>query len=71
MNLFLRRHLSEHVHAVCPRIIEDLVSRLQAVVTTADASMLRRVGESVLLRTALCLKIDGGRLNEYCIGFMI
>jgi hypothetical protein len=42
MDIFLWGHLEEHVCAVPPGIIGDLVARLQAAVTTVDANMLKR-----------------------------
>jgi hypothetical protein len=39
MVLFLWGHLKEHVYAVPPRIIEDLVARLQPAGTTVDAEI--------------------------------
>jgi hypothetical protein len=40
---FLWEHLKVQVYAVLPRAIKDLVARLQAAVTMADANMLRLV----------------------------
>jgi hypothetical protein len=51
-------HLKERVYAVCPRIIGDLVARLQAAVTAVDAIMLRRVRENTVWSTAVSLEID-------------
>jgi hypothetical protein len=50
----------EGISLVPPRTIEDLMARLQAAVTTVNASMLRRVQESAVRRTAVCLEMDGG-----------
>jgi hypothetical protein len=40
MGVFLWGHLKEQVDAVTPRTIEDLVARLQAAVTTVDATTI-------------------------------
>jgi hypothetical protein len=61
---FLWGHLKEQVYVDPPRTIEDLVVRLQAAVTTVDANMLRRVRENAVRRTAVCLEMDGGRLEH-------
>jgi hypothetical protein len=53
MNFLLRGCLKEHVYAVFPRAIEDLVVRFQAAVTTADADMLGRVQENAVRVIAL------------------
>jgi hypothetical protein len=42
-------YLKEHVHAVPPRTIEDLVARLQAAVTSVDACILSRAAQCSLL----------------------
>jgi hypothetical protein len=39
MDFFLWGHLKEHVYALLPRTIEDLVARLEAAVTTVDGNM--------------------------------
>jgi hypothetical protein len=54
------RHLKDDVYALPPRTIEDVV----AAVTTVEANMLRRVRENAVRRTALCLEMDGGRLEH-------
>jgi hypothetical protein len=43
-------HLKELVHAVPPRTTEDLVTKLQAAVTTVDANMRGRVRENAMRR---------------------
>jgi hypothetical protein len=43
MDFFLWEQLKEQVHAVPPRTIKDLVTRLQAALTTVEANMLRPV----------------------------
>jgi len=60
-DIFLWGYLKEHVYAVSPRSIEDLMARLQAIVATVDSNMLRVVQENVLRLTAVCLEVDGGR----------
>jgi hypothetical protein len=47
------------VHSVPPRPIEDLIARLQPVVTTLDTNTLRRVVENTLRRIAATLDMDG------------
>jgi hypothetical protein len=56
--------LKEHVCAVPPSSIDDLMASLQAVVTAVNANMLRRVPENAVWRAAICLDIDGGRLEH-------
>jgi hypothetical protein len=48
LDFFLWRHLKEHVYAVPPTSIDDLVARLHTAVTIVDAGMLRRVKENTL-----------------------
>jgi hypothetical protein len=43
MDFLLWGHLKEHVYAVPPRTVKDLVARLKTVVTMVDVKMLRRV----------------------------
>jgi hypothetical protein len=43
MDFTLWGHLKDHVYAFPPWNIEDLIARLEADMTTADANMLRRV----------------------------
>jgi hypothetical protein len=43
MNVFLWGHLKEHVYAVPPRAIKDLMGRLQAAVTMVDAHVCVKV----------------------------
>jgi hypothetical protein len=50
MNFILWGHIEEHVYAAPARTIEDLVARLQAVVTTVVANMPRRVQENAHCR---------------------
>jgi hypothetical protein len=64
MDFFLWGHLKEQVYAIPPRTIEDLVARFKAAVTTVDGSMLRRVRENSVPRTAVCLEMDGGRFEH-------
>lgn len=45
MEFFLWGHLKEHVYAVPPRTIKDLVAGLEAAVSTVDVNTLRRVLE--------------------------
>jgi hypothetical protein len=45
--LSLWGHLKEYVYAIHPRIVVDIVTRLQGVVTTVDASMIQRAQENV------------------------
>jgi hypothetical protein len=56
-------HLKEHVYAASPRIIEDLVTILQAAMTTIAANMLRRVQENAMWHIAVCLEMDGGHFK--------
>jgi hypothetical protein len=56
--------LKEHVCAVLPRTVDDLMTSLQAVVTAVNANMLRRVRENAVWRATICLHIDGGRLEH-------
>jgi hypothetical protein len=60
INFILWGHPNEHVYALPPRTIEDLVARLQAAMTTADVNMLRNIRENAVRRTAVCPEIDGG-----------
>jgi hypothetical protein len=53
-------HRKEHVYAVHPRIVVDIVVRFQGAATTVDASMIQRVRENVVQRTAVCFEMDGG-----------
>jgi hypothetical protein len=64
MEFFLWRPLKEQVCAVPPRSIEDLVARLQTVVTRVDANMLRYVRKDAVRRTSVCLEMDGGRFEH-------
>jgi hypothetical protein len=64
IDFLLRGNLKEHVYAVPPRTIEDLVARIQAAVATADAETSRRVREKSVRRTAICLQTDGGRFEH-------
>jgi hypothetical protein len=64
--LFPYGHMKNHVYALPPRTIEDVVAVLKRAVTTVDANMLRRVGRIAVRRTALCLEMDGGRF-EYLL----
>jgi hypothetical protein len=57
---FLWGHLKEHVYAVSPRVIEDLMAVFQAAVTMVNAVMLRHVQEKAMWGTAACLEMDGG-----------
>jgi hypothetical protein len=58
-------HLKEHVYAVPPRTMKDLVSRLKAALTTVDANMLMHVPETAAWRTAICLEIEAAS-NTNC-----
>jgi hypothetical protein len=54
--------VKEHIYAVPPRTIADVVARLQTAVTMVDAYMLRYVfRENAARDIAVCLEIDGGR----------
>jgi hypothetical protein len=64
MGTLLWRHLKEHVYAVRPRTIEDLMARIQASVTMVDTKMFRRVRKNTLRRTAVCFKMDEGRFEH-------
>jgi hypothetical protein len=64
MDFFLWEHLKKPVYAVSPTIIEDLVARLQAAVTTADVNMLGHVRDNAMQRTAICLEKDKGRFKH-------
>jgi hypothetical protein len=57
-------NMKNHVYALPPRTIEDVVVVLKRAVTTVDANMLRHVGEDAVRRTALCLEMDGGRFEH-------
>jgi hypothetical protein len=61
---FLWGHLTEHVYAVSPTIIEDHMARPEAPVTAVDANMLRRVTENSVQRTTVCLGMDEGRFGH-------
>jgi hypothetical protein len=58
---FMWRNLKKDVYAVPPRTNDDFVAIFKAVVTTADASVLRCVREN-----AVCLEIGGGSF-EYLL----
>jgi hypothetical protein len=66
MAFFVWGHLKEHVDAVPPRTIEDLVPRLQAAVTTVDANVLRRVRENAGRRAVVFLVMDRGHFEHFC-----
>jgi hypothetical protein len=65
-DIILWGHLMENVYAVRFRTTGDLVARLQAAVTTVDASMLRCVRENAVRRTAVCLKWMKPASDTYC-----
>lgn len=54
----------ENAYVSPPTIIEDLVARLQLVMTSVDTNMLRRVRENAVRRTAVCLEMDEGRFQN-------
>jgi hypothetical protein len=60
MDFFLRGHVKEHIYAVPPRTIKDLVARLKVAVITVSANMLRCVQENALRHAAVCLEMYGG-----------
>jgi hypothetical protein len=60
MNFFLWGHLKEHACVVPPRIIVDLVARIQVTVTAVDAC----VRGYTMQHAAVCLEIDGGRVEQ-------
>jgi hypothetical protein len=64
MDLFLWGHPKEHVYAVFPRTVEDLVARCQTAVTTADAKILRRVRKNAVWRTAAFLETGRGHFDS-------
>jgi hypothetical protein len=64
IDIFLWGHLKEQVYAVPLRTIDELVEKLQAAVITDDANMLRRVRDNAMRRTAVCLEIDGSRVEH-------
>jgi hypothetical protein len=47
VDFFLWRHQEQQIYTFPPRTIEELMARLQAVVTTVDAKILRRVPQNV------------------------
>jgi hypothetical protein len=53
MDFFLLGQLKEHVYAVHPRTIEDLVEGLEAVVTTVDVNIPMRARQNAVWRTAV------------------
>jgi hypothetical protein len=57
---FLWGYLKEHVYAVSPRMIEELMAVLQASVTIVNAVILRHVQENAMWCTTACLEMDGG-----------
>jgi hypothetical protein len=59
LDFFLCRHLKEHIYAVPPRPIENLVVRLQAAVILVD-NIPRHVQENTVRHTAVCLEMDTG-----------
>jgi hypothetical protein len=63
--LFVWRHLKEDVCAVLPRTIGNLVARLQAVVTTVNVNMLRRIPDNAVRRLAVCLEVTESASNNY------
>jgi hypothetical protein len=64
VDFFLWIHLKEHAYVVPPRIIVDLVTRIQVTLTVVDANMLKCVRDYTVQHTAFCLEIDGGRVEE-------
>jgi hypothetical protein len=54
----------ERARFYSPRIIKDLVTKLQAVVWMVDANMLRHIQENAMQRTVVCLEIDRGRFKH-------
>jgi hypothetical protein len=61
---FLWGHLTEHVYAFSPTIIEHHMARLAAPVTVVDASKLKRVQENSVQHTVVCLEMDEDRFER-------
>jgi hypothetical protein len=58
--------MNEHVYAVLSRSIEDIYSRFQASMTTAEAKKYRRVSGNAAYHTVFCLKYVEAASNSYC-----
>jgi hypothetical protein len=57
-------HVKEHVYAVTPRTVDDLVARLPAADAAVNAKTYYDVWKSAMRRTACCLAIDGNRFQH-------
>jgi hypothetical protein len=60
MDYFLWGHQKEHVYAVPPKTIEDLMTRIRAFMAAVDANMVRHVQENDLWHTGVFLEMVGG-----------
>jgi hypothetical protein len=65
----LHSSVKDLVHVVPPRIIRDLVAGFKAAETRVDDNMLKRVRDNAVRRTAVCLKMDGGRFEHMVSSF--
>jgi hypothetical protein len=65
VDFFLPVCTSEGAVYIIPlRTVEDLVARLQGVVTNVDSNMLRRARDNAMGCTAVCLEMDGGLFDH-------
>jgi len=61
MDFFMWGHL---IILSLPGQSKDLMARLQAAVTMADANMLTLIRENAMLYTAVCLQMDRGNFKH-------
>jgi hypothetical protein len=68
MDFFQWRHLKEHVYAVPPRTVKDIMTRLQAAVAVVIATMFKMcLREYCMVHClAICLEMDRGDFETYC-----
>jgi hypothetical protein len=64
INCFLWGNLKEHIFAISPRTIKNLVPRLQAAETVVNASMLRHVRQKAAWHMAVCREMGGGHCDH-------
>jgi hypothetical protein len=64
IDVLLWEHLKEYVYAVLPRTIKDLMTRLQAAVTTVDVNMFGCVEENAVWYTSICLEMARYRFKQ-------
>jgi hypothetical protein len=64
MDFFRWGNIKQHTYIVPPRIIVDLVARIQVTIIAVDGDMLKCVRECTVQHNAVCLEIDGGRFEQ-------